>query len=94
MVNRVVVSPTPGETMKARIITLGKVGRPRTKLPMHFLHALREEGLTIRQISDRTEIPHSTVGAALRGKFTPRQRKRRALKSKTKGSSNVGSSKV
>ena len=72
--------------MKARIVSLKElsqdrleVGRPKTKLPMRFLLALRDEGLTLRQISDRTGIPKSTVGDTLKGRPLGKKRKQRKV---------------
>ncbi|MBA7660676.1 hypothetical protein ES703_68680 [subsurface metagenome] len=77
--------------MKAKIINIKdlptaavKTGRPRAKLPQReLLLGMREQGLTLREMSSRTGIPLSTLGNTLRGKLTPKlmkARRRRARK--------------
>lgn len=69
--------------MKAKIINIKdlgdaspKSGRPRAKLPKReLLLGIREQGLTLREMSSRTGIPLATLGDALKGRLTPKQLK-------------------
>ena len=82
--------------MKAKIIDLrdlsiiSKSGRPRAKLPKReLLLSMREQGLTLREISFRTGVPRSTLGDALRGKFTPEQLKVKQRRARRKRLSRI-----
>jgi len=77
--------------MKAKIINIKdlprgaiKSGRPRAKLPRReLLLSMRDQGLTLREISTRMAIPLSTLGDTLKGRLTPKllkARQRRARK--------------
>lgn len=77
--------------MKAKIVKLKDLtvtvrsGRPRAKLlRRELLLSMREEGLTLRNISSRTGIPLSTLGDTLRGKRTPKLTKARRRRAKQK----------
>ena len=78
--------------MKGKIVNLKdlppdliKGGRPRAKLPRHeLLLSMREQGLTLREISTRTGIPRSTLGDALRGRLTPKQMKSKRRRARRK----------
>ena len=78
--------------MKGKIVNLKdlppdlvKGGRPRAKLPRReLLLSMREQGLTLREISSRTGIPHSTLGDALKGKLTPKQMKAKRRRARRK----------
>ena len=78
--------------MKGKIVNLKdlppdlvKGGRPRAKLPRReLLLSMREQGLTLREISSRTGIPRSTLGDALRGRLTPKLAKARQRRARRK----------
>jgi len=78
--------------MKAQLINLNdlgdaspKSGRPRAKLPKReLLLSMREQGLTLREMSSRTGIPLSTLGDELRGRLTPKLMKARRRKARQK----------
>ena len=78
--------------MKAKIINIKdlppdllKTGRPRAKLPQReLLLSMREQGLTLREMSFRTGIPLSTLGDALKGRLTPKLLKARQRRARRK----------
>jgi len=83
--------------MKAKIInikdlptTAVKIGRPRAKLPRReLLLSMRDQGLTLREISSQTGIPLSTLGNALKGRLTPKLMKVRRRRARRKRHSTI-----
>ena len=82
--------------MKAKLINLKdlgiipKSGRPRAKLPKReLLLSMREQGLTLREMSSRTGIPLSTLGDALKGRLTPEQLKAKRRRARRKRSARI-----
>lgn len=78
--------------MKAKLINVKdlptaavETGRPRAKLPKReLLLGMREQGLTLREMSSRTGIPQSTLGDALKGRLTPKLLKARRRRARRK----------